>query len=183
MKDTIEVVRNILLAADSRIGECIKWQSPTFTYRGNLASFNPRSKQHASLMFHLGASIPGKHPRLEGGGDTARYMRFKDPADARSAAGDLKAIVAAWCDAKDGAVGSGTAKKARASAGARKQAAPKKTAKTARKKAAKSTKKKAAGKSKKKSARAKKPNKQASKQASKKTATKRASRKKTTRRA
>ena len=29
-------------------------------FGGNLASFNPRSKQHASL-FHIGAEIPGKH--------------------------------------------------------------------------------------------------------------------------
>jgi hypothetical protein len=54
--------------ADARIDECIKWQAPTFTYRGNLASFFPKSKRHASLMFHVGAKIPGTHPRLEGWG-------------------------------------------------------------------------------------------------------------------
>jgi hypothetical protein len=31
---------------------------PTFTFEGNLASFCPRSKQHASLMFHAGAHAP-----------------------------------------------------------------------------------------------------------------------------
>ena len=52
--------------------EMIKWKLPTFMYEGNMASFNPRTKSHVSLMFHTGASIPGDHPRLEGGGDTAR---------------------------------------------------------------------------------------------------------------
>jgi len=42
------------------VEECVKWQAPTFTYRSNLASFYPKSKQHASLMFHLGARIPGR---------------------------------------------------------------------------------------------------------------------------
>jgi hypothetical protein len=52
-------------------------------------------------MFHTGASIPGDHPRLEGGGDTARYMRFNDFADGESAADELRAIVGAWCASRD----------------------------------------------------------------------------------
>jgi uncharacterized protein YdhG (YjbR/CyaY superfamily) len=57
MKDVVQRIRAITLAADRRIEESIKWQSPTFEYRGNLASFFPKSKQHASLMVHLGAKI------------------------------------------------------------------------------------------------------------------------------
>ena len=55
MKEVVERIRMIVLGADRRIDECIKWQAPTFTYRGNLASFFPKSKKHASLMFHSGA--------------------------------------------------------------------------------------------------------------------------------
>ena len=51
MKDEVQRIRAIVLAADPRIEECIKWQAPTFTYLGNLASFYPKSKQRASLMF------------------------------------------------------------------------------------------------------------------------------------
>lgn len=64
MRDAMMRVRELLLEADPRLGECIKWKSPTFTYEGNLASFNPRTKAHVSLMFHSGAQIPGEHPRL-----------------------------------------------------------------------------------------------------------------------
>jgi uncharacterized protein YdhG (YjbR/CyaY superfamily) len=78
--------------------ESIKWKTPTFAYRGNLVSFNPRSKAHVSLLFHTGASIPGVHQRLEGGGDVARYMRFADLAEVEAAADDLRSVVAAWCD-------------------------------------------------------------------------------------
>jgi hypothetical protein len=102
-KPVVAKVREILLDADPRIGEVIKWSTPTFVYKGNLASFQPRAKQFASLLFHEGASIPGDHPRLSGGGDHARYMQITDLADAAAVAGELKAIVRAWCDARDAA--------------------------------------------------------------------------------
>ncbi|MDJ0955180.1 MAG: DUF1801 domain-containing protein, partial [Acidimicrobiia bacterium] len=86
--------------ADERMTETIKWKSPTFMYQGNMASFNPRTKAHVSLMFHTGASIPGTHPRLEGGGETARYMKFFDLEDVAATEAELRAIVAAWCDSR-----------------------------------------------------------------------------------
>lgn len=101
MKPVVERIRTIVLGADPRIEEQIKWQAPTFTYRGNLASFFPKSKQHASLLFHTGASIPGEHPRLEGEGDTSRVMKIGSVADANAAKRDIERIVRAWCDGQD----------------------------------------------------------------------------------
>jgi uncharacterized protein YdhG (YjbR/CyaY superfamily) len=98
MKAVVQRMREIVLGADPRIEECIKWQAPSFTFEGNLASFFPKSKQHASLMFHLGAKIPGKHPRLEGNGDTGRVMKIGSVAEANAARKDLERIVQAWCE-------------------------------------------------------------------------------------
>ncbi len=95
-KDAMQRVRSIILE-DEHMTETVKWKSPTFMYEGNMASFNPRTKAHVSLMFHTGASIPGSHPRLAGGGETARYMKFADLAEVEDAAGDIRAVVAAWC--------------------------------------------------------------------------------------
>jgi uncharacterized protein YdhG (YjbR/CyaY superfamily) len=113
MKDVVQRIREIVLDADPRMDECIKWQAPTFTYRGNLASFFPKSKQHASLMFHHGAKIPGKHPRLEGGGDTGRMLKIGSVAEANAAKRDIEKIVFAWCDWREaeGSVGSSRAAK------------------------------------------------------------------------
>jgi hypothetical protein len=99
-KDAMLLVRELILA-DDRMGESIKWKSPTFVFRGNMASFNPRTKSHVSLMFHTGASIPGHHPRLQGGGDTARYMTFADRAEVEEAADEIRDVVSAWCDSRD----------------------------------------------------------------------------------
>lgn len=97
MKEAMLLVRKIILEADSRMSECIKWQTPTFVFEGNLASFNARSKKHVSLMFHRGAEIPGDHPRLLGDGKQARSMKLKDLEEVEAARPDLEAVVAAWC--------------------------------------------------------------------------------------
>jgi hypothetical protein len=94
-------VREIILAADPRIEESIKWKTPTFSYRGNIASFNP-AKNLVSLLFHTGAKIPGEHPSLDGNGDTARVMRFADLEEVERLKDELEAVVRAWCAWKDG---------------------------------------------------------------------------------
>lgn len=100
LKDAMLRVRAVILA-DKRMSECIKWSTPTFTYEGNMASFNPRSKKHVSLLFHTGASIPGKHPGLQGGSDTARYMTFADKADVDARKKEIAAVVNAWCASRE----------------------------------------------------------------------------------
>ena len=65
-KALVQSVRAVILAADSRIGECIKWKAPTFVYKGNIASFFPKARAHVSLMFHKAGLIPGNLPGLEG---------------------------------------------------------------------------------------------------------------------
>ena len=100
-KDVVLRIPEIVLEADPRIEETIKWQAPTFMYRGNLASFYPKSKEHASLMFHVGAKIPGKHARLEGTGSTSRVMKIATVSEANAAKRDIEALVRAWCDWRD----------------------------------------------------------------------------------
>ncbi|MCA9572805.1 MAG: DUF1801 domain-containing protein, partial [Myxococcales bacterium] len=89
MKPVVQRVRSVILAADPRMAECIKWSAPTFTFGGNLASFNPRAKKHASLLFHTGASIPGDFPHLTGTGEVARTMSFADLAEVEARRAEL----------------------------------------------------------------------------------------------
>lgn len=42
LEEAIQAVREIALAADPRIDESIKWSTPTYSYKGNIFSFNPR---------------------------------------------------------------------------------------------------------------------------------------------
>jgi hypothetical protein len=101
MKPVVEAVRRVILAADPRIGETIKWKAPTFVYKGNLASFFPRAKARASLMFHSGASIAGDFPSLEGGEAVSRFMKFANMEEVAAKAPELARLVQAWCDQRD----------------------------------------------------------------------------------
>jgi hypothetical protein len=102
LKDAMLQVRKVILGTDRRLEETIKWKSPTFTFNGNMASIDPRSKKHVQLMFHQGAMLPGEHPRLDGGGGTVRYMRFADAAAVKAMTSDLQAAVRAWIELKGG---------------------------------------------------------------------------------
>jgi hypothetical protein len=91
--------REIILGADPRVTESIKWKTPTFAYKGNIASFNP-SKKVVSIMFHRGAEIPGEHPRLEGEGKLVRTMRFSTLEELEAGRADLETVIRAWCDSR-----------------------------------------------------------------------------------
>ena len=99
MDATMRRAREIILAADGRVTESIKWKTPTFAYEGNIASFNP-SKHLLSIMFHRGSEIPGSHPRLEGDGRLVRTMRFTDLDQLETGRAELEAVIRAWCDWK-----------------------------------------------------------------------------------
>ncbi len=101
-KELVAAVREVILRADARVGECIKWQAPTFTYKGNIASFFPKARKHASLMFHKGAIIPGEFPNLQGDGKEARSIKIHDLDDLAAKSAELQAIIRAWCDLQDG---------------------------------------------------------------------------------
>ena len=44
-KDLWEIIRRTVLNTDPKMEEDIKWGAPTFMYKGNLATFNPRAKK------------------------------------------------------------------------------------------------------------------------------------------
>lgn len=102
-RDLVMAVRDAILAADERVTETIKWQAPTFMYRGNIASFYPKATKHASLMFHRGAELPDPAGLLEGEGDVSRVAKFADADDLERKREALQGIVRAWIAARDAA--------------------------------------------------------------------------------
>lgn len=101
MKPVVSAIRELVLDNDGRITEDIKWQSPTFIYKGNIASFFPRAKKHASLMFHKGAEIPGEFPNLQGEGKEARSFKIASLDDLAEKSDELTRIFKTWCDERD----------------------------------------------------------------------------------
>ena len=73
-------------------------KATTFVYNGQLL---PKAKRHATLMFHKGANIPGKHPNLVGDGKEARSFKVESLDDLEKKKKELQSIVRAWCDWRD----------------------------------------------------------------------------------
>ena len=71
LTDAMQLARKLILDADSRVSESIKWKTPTFSYEGNIVSFNPSTK-FVSLLFHRGSEIEGDFPHLLGDGRLVR---------------------------------------------------------------------------------------------------------------
>lgn len=120
---TIQRVREIILRADRRMTEFVKYGTVCFGYEGDFATFVQVAKKQVSVMFNRGARIPGKFPHLEGTGPSARFMRFADPAEAQARAAELSKIVAAWCALTPDEKGS-TKPTAKASPSSRTKTAP-----------------------------------------------------------
>jgi hypothetical protein len=75
-------------------------EGPTFMFRGNIASFYPRTTRHASLMFHAGAVLHDPTGLLEGDGETSRVARFLDETDLAAKTEALRGLIAAWIEMK-----------------------------------------------------------------------------------
>jgi len=99
-KDLVQAVRQVILDTDTRVSEAIKWQAPTFMYRGNIASFYPKTTTHVSLMFHTGASLPDPAGVLEGDGDTSRVLRIQDHDDLIAKTDAIRGLITSWIERK-----------------------------------------------------------------------------------
>ncbi len=97
----IDKVRKIILETDPRVEECIKWSSPTFMYKGNMASFFMNAKKHISLMFHKGAMINDPSGLLQGEGKEGRTAKFADMDEIEKRKEDLQAVVKEWINMMD----------------------------------------------------------------------------------
>jgi hypothetical protein len=94
--EAMQLARQLILDADPRVTKSIKWKTPTFSFRGDIVSFNP-AKKMVSLLFHRGAEIPGEFPHLTGDGRLVRVMRFTDVGEVDAAQEELQSVIRAWC--------------------------------------------------------------------------------------
>lgn len=95
-REVVQRVRHMVLAVDDRITETIKWDTPTFVYKGNIASFYPHSMDHVTLVFHRGTRIPGTYPHLVPDSEDRAIMRISSFAEAEEVREEIEALIQAW---------------------------------------------------------------------------------------
>jgi hypothetical protein len=78
LKAEIEAVRAIILKANSKIMERIKWNAPSFFYIKDMAAFHVRPKDcvHLVFVFHDGKMIADRKGLLEGDYKDRRMAGF-----------------------------------------------------------------------------------------------------------
>jgi len=101
LTDEIQLVRKIILGSDARMQETVKWSSPTFMYKGNMASFFMNAKKFVSLMFHKGALLDNPQGLLVGDGKEARVGRFDNLEDILNKREALEEMVGIWIKFRD----------------------------------------------------------------------------------
>ena len=93
----LQRARQVILGADQRMTEYVKYDQPHFAFGGDMASFVQTSGKTVSLMFHRGGRIEGTFPHMEGTGRQVRFMRFADAGEVDARAEELAEVVRAWC--------------------------------------------------------------------------------------
>ena len=104
----VEHIRQMVLSIDTEISERIKWNNPSFYYKGEMKPFDPKEykreiavfnlfKKRIMLVFPSGAKINNASGLLEGDyKDGRRLIIFKNLIDVKSKEKSLRNIVKDW---------------------------------------------------------------------------------------
>jgi hypothetical protein len=105
-KDLVVQLRRVVLGADARIGEGIKWNSPSYRTTEYFATTNLRAKQGVGLILHFGAKknaisttgvdIPDPAGLLRWLAKDRATVEFRDAAELAAAAPALQALLREW---------------------------------------------------------------------------------------
>ena len=93
LKAEIEAVRAIIVNANSKIAERIKWNAPSYYYKEDLVTFNPRTSKHVHLVFHHPTIVNIKSELLAGNYKDRRMAYFTDMEAVQANRKELEAII------------------------------------------------------------------------------------------
>lgn len=88
-------VREIILGADRRMTEYLKYGTVQFAFEGDFANFVKTREPGVNLMLMRGGRLSGHYPHLEG--KTVKRMRLADVREVDARAAELRAMVREWC--------------------------------------------------------------------------------------
>jgi hypothetical protein len=106
LKAEVAALRAIVLAADPRVSEGIKWKAPSFRLEDDFATFQLRRPDAVQIVFHTGAKARPGGPRPMAVEDPSKLLTwaasdralaaFKDMGQVRRDEVALTALVRAW---------------------------------------------------------------------------------------
>jgi uncharacterized protein YdhG (YjbR/CyaY superfamily) len=94
LKAEVEAVRSIIKGVDKHIAEEVKWNAPSFNYKGEyLVTFNLRETERIHLVFHNPKIPEVKSALLEGNYKDRRMMYFANMDEIRAKKSELEKIL------------------------------------------------------------------------------------------
>jgi hypothetical protein len=102
----VQAVREFILGLHPEITEQVKWNAPSFSYRGYLATFSLHRREYALLIFHDGAILDDQGGLLEGSYPDRRMVSFHSLNDVAAKRPRLERAIREWIDIKDREAGS-----------------------------------------------------------------------------
>ena len=102
LKSEITAVRSIILHANDKIAERVKWNSPSFYYKEDFAAIHLRQQKfvHLVLVFPKGL-VEDKTGLLEGNYKDRRMAYFYNMADIEAKKSTLEKVVDDWVTLMD----------------------------------------------------------------------------------
>jgi hypothetical protein len=100
-KDVVEAVRDIILDVHPDITEQVKWNAPSFSYKGYLATFSLHRTEYALLIFHDGAILDDQDGLLQGDYPDRRMVTFTSLDDVAAKRPRLEAAIREWIELQD----------------------------------------------------------------------------------
>ena len=101
LKAEIEAVRQIIRNANNKIAERIKWNAPSYYYKKDLVTFNPRATKQVHLVFHDISIVDIKSDLLEGNYKDRRMTYFKNMEEVNAKKVELESIINALVNAME----------------------------------------------------------------------------------
>jgi len=100
-KAEVQAVRDIIKGVNKGITEEVKWNAPSFSYKGYLVTFNLWAKQHVHLVFHNGAILEDKSGFLQGDYPDRRMAYFTNMNDVKAKQATLEKVIRKWVRLKN----------------------------------------------------------------------------------
>lgn len=101
LKAELEAVRSIVVNANPKIEEDVKWGGPSFFYKEDLATFNPRIKNYIALIFHKGELLNIKSDFLENATKGKVYAKFYSMDQVTANKELIEKMVNGWVELMD----------------------------------------------------------------------------------
>jgi len=93
LKKEVEVLRKVIKSADSRLGERIKWNAPSYYYKEDIVTFGPVRQGKVLLVFHHPFVVKVKSELLEGDYKDRRLVYFDSMSAIKNNKDELQRII------------------------------------------------------------------------------------------